>query len=138
LLRIIAGVEKNFNGELVFAPVYSVGLLEQEPQLDETKRVIEVVKEGTQEVVDVLNACEEVNHRFGLPEVYENPEEMDRLMAEQARLQEKIDQMDAWNLESRLERAMDALQCPPNDQLVSELSEGKRPCVCCPVQFFRG
>jgi energy-dependent translational throttle protein EttA len=126
LLRIIAGVEKNFNGELVFAPGYSVGLLEQEPHLDESKTVIEVVKEGVQEVVDVMNAYEEINLKFGLPEVYENPDEMDKLMAEQAKLQEKIDQMDAWNLDSRLERAMDALQCPPNDQPVSELSGGER------------
>ena len=126
LLRIIAGVEKNFNGELVFAPGYSVGLLEQEPHLDESKTVIEVVKEGVKEVVDVMNAYEEINLKFGLPEVYENPDEMDKLMAEQAKLQEKIDQMDAWNLDSRLERAMDALQCPPNDQPVSELSGGER------------
>ncbi len=126
LLRIIAGMEKNFNGELVFAPGYSVGLLEQEPHLDESKTVIEVVKEGVQEVVDVMNAYEEINQKFGLPEVYENPDEMDRLMAEQSKLQEKIDQMDAWNLDSRLERAMDALQCPPNEQPVSELSGGER------------
>ena len=126
LLRIIAGVEKNFNGELTFAPGYSVGLLDQEPQLDESKTVIEVVKEGVREVVDVLNAYEEINQKFGLPEVYENPDEMERLMAEQARLQEKIDQMDAWNLESRLERAMDALLCPPDNQPVSELSGGER------------
>jgi energy-dependent translational throttle protein EttA len=126
LLRIIAGIEKNFNGELVFAPGYSVGLLEQEPHLDASKTVIEVVKEGVQEVVDVMNAYEEINLKFGLPEVYENPDEMDRLMAEQSRLQEKIDQLDAWNIDSRLERAMDALQCPPNDQPVHELSGGER------------
>jgi len=126
LLRIIAGVEKNFNGELVFAPGYSVGLLEQEPHLDESKTVIEIVKEGVQEVVDVMNAYEEINLKFGLPEVYENPDEMEKLMAEQAKLQEKIDHFDAWNLDSRLERAMDALQCPPNDQPVSELSGGER------------
>ncbi len=126
LLRIIAGVEKNFNGELVFAPGYSVGMLEQEPQLDESKTVIDVVKEGVQEVVDVLNTYEEINQKFGLPEVYENPDEMDKLMAEQAKLQERIDQLDAWNLDSRLERAMDALQCPPNDQPVNELSGGER------------
>ncbi|MBW6536967.1 MAG: energy-dependent translational throttle protein EttA [Mariniphaga sp.] len=126
LLRIIAGIEKNFNGELVFAPGYSVGLLEQEPHLDESKTVIEVVKEGVQEVVDVMNAYEEINLKFGLPEVYENPDEMDKLMTEQSKLQEKIDQMDAWNLDSRLERAMDALQCPPNDQPVTELSGGER------------
>jgi ATP-binding cassette ChvD family protein len=126
LLRIIAGKDKNFNGELVFSPGYSAGMLEQEPELDESKTVIEVVKEGAKEVVDVLNAYEEINLKFGLPEVYENPDEMDRLMKEQEKLQEKIDQMDAWNLDTRLERAMDALQCPPNDQPVSELSGGER------------
>ena len=126
LLRIIAGEEKNFNGELVFAPGYSVGLMKQEPELDESKTVIEVVKEAVQDVVDVLAAYEEINLKFGLPEVYENPDEMDRLMDEQARLQEKIDQTDAWNLDTRLERAMDALQCPPNDQPVGELSGGER------------
>ncbi len=126
LLRIIAGKENNFNGELVFAPGYSVGLLEQEPQLDETKTVLEVVKEGTRDVEDVLNAYEAINQKFGLPEVYENPGAMEKLMDEQAALQEKIDQMDAWNLESRLERAMDALRCPPDDQPVHELSGGER------------
>ncbi|HZH72076.1 MAG TPA: energy-dependent translational throttle protein EttA [Mariniphaga sp.] len=126
LLRIIAGEEKNFNGELVFAPGYSVGLLKQEPELDESKTVIEVVKEGVHEVVDVLAAYESINLKFGLPEVYENPEEMDKLMDEQAKLQERIDQTDAWNLDARLERAMDALQCPPNDQPIRELSGGER------------
>ena len=126
LLRIIAGVDKSFNGELVFAPGYTVGLLEQEPHLDETKTVKEVVQEGVQEVVDVLAAYEEINLKFGLPEYYEDPDKMDRLMAEQEALQEKIDQFDAWNLDTRLERAMDALQCPPDDQPVSELSGGER------------
>ncbi len=126
LLRIIAGQEKSFNGELVFAPGYSVGLLEQEPQLDESKTVIEIVKEGMQETVDVLNRYEEINLKFGLPEVYENPDKMDKLMAEQAKLQEKIDQLDAWNLDSKLECAMDALQCPPDEQPVNELSGGER------------
>ena len=126
LLRIIAGQDKSFNGELVFSPGYTVGLLDQDPQLDNTKTVKEVVQEGVQEVVDVLKAYEDINLKFGLPEVYENPEEMDRLMAEQTQLQEKIDQHDAWNLDSKLERAMDALQCPPDDQPVSELSGGER------------
>jgi len=126
LLRIIAGQDKAFNGELVFAPGYTVGLLDQEPHLDETKTVKEVVQEGVQEVVDVLKAYEEINLKFGLPEVYENPDEMDRLMAEQEQLQEKIDHYDAWNLDSKLERAMDALQCPPDDQPVTELSGGER------------
>jgi len=126
LLRIIAGQDKSFNGELVFSPGYTVGLLDQDPKLNETKTVKEVVQEGVQEVVDVLKAYEEINLKFGLPEVYENPDEMDRLMAEQAKLQEKIDQYDAWNLDSKLERAMDALQCPPDDQPVIELSGGER------------
>ena len=126
LLRIIAGTEKSFQGELVFAPGYSVGLLEQEPHLDESKTVKEVVQEGVQEVVDVLKAYEEINLKFGLPEVYEDPDAMDKLMNEQTRLQEKIDQYDAWNLDTRLNRAMDALQCPPDDQPVKELSGGER------------
>jgi ATP-binding cassette ChvD family protein len=126
LLRIIAGMDKSFNGELVFAPGYSVGLLEQEPHLDEGKTVREVVQEGAQEVVDILKAYEEINLQFGLPEVYEDAERMDKLMAEQERLQEKIDQHDAWNLDTRLERAMEALQCPPDQQLIKELSGGER------------
>jgi energy-dependent translational throttle protein EttA len=126
LLRIIAGEDKNFNGELVFVPGYTVGLMSQEPELDESKTVIEVVKEGVQEIVDALAAYERINLQFGNPEVYENPDEMDRLMDEQAKLQEKIDQTDAWNLDSRLERAMDALQCPPNEQPIRELSGGER------------
>ena len=126
LLKIIAGQDEAYNGELVFAPGYSVGLLDQEPQLDESKTVIDMVKEGTQETVDVLNRYEEINQQFGLPEVYENPDKMDELMKEQAELQEKMDALDAWNLDSKLERAMDALQCPPNDQPISELSGGER------------
>ncbi len=126
LLRIIAGQDKSYNGELVFAPGYSVGLLEQEPHLDETKTVIEVVREGMQETVDVLNRYEEINQLFGMPEIYENPDKMDELMNEQAQLQEKMDALDAWNLDSKLERAMDALQCPPDNQAISELSGGER------------
>ncbi len=132
LLRIIAGQEKSFNGELVFAPGYSAGLLEQEPILDESKTVIEIVKEGVRETVDVLARYEEINLEFGLPEVYENPDAIDKLMAEQAVLQEKMDQLDAWNLDSKLERAMDALQCPPDEQPVNELSGGelRRVAMC--------
>ncbi len=126
LLKIIAGQDKSFNGELVFAPGYSVGLLEQEPQLDENKTVKEIVQEGVQDTIDVLARYEEINSEFGLPEVYENPDTMEKLMNEQAQLQEKIDQLDAWNLDSKLERAMDALQCPPNEQPVNELSGGER------------
>lgn len=126
LLRIIAGQDTAFNGELVFADGYSVGLLSQEPELDDSKTVLDIVKEGTQETVDVLTRYEEINNEFGLPEVYENPDKMDALMNEQAKLQERMDQLDAWNLESKLERAMDALQCPPNEQPVGELSGGER------------
>ncbi len=126
LLRIIAGIDKSFNGELVFAPGYSVGLLEQEPQLDESKTVKEVVMEGVHEVADVLRKYEEVNKKFELPEVYENPDAMDKLMEEQAKLQERIDQLDAWNIDTKLNRAMDALQCPPDEQPVSVLSGGER------------
>ncbi len=126
LLRIIAGQDKSFNGELVFAPGYSVGLLDQEPQLDENKTVKEVVMEGVQEIADVLQKYEEVNKKFELPEIYENPDAMDKLMAEQASLQEKIDHLDAWNIDTKLNRAMDALQCPPDDQPVKELSGGER------------
>lgn len=126
LLKIIAGQDKTYNGEVVFAPGYTVGLLDQEPQLDENKTVIEIVREGLQETVDVLARYEEINEQFGLPEVYENPDNMDKLMAEQAKLQERMDQLDAWNLDSKLERAMDALQCPPNSQPISELCGGER------------
>jgi ATP-binding cassette ChvD family protein len=126
LLKIIAGIEGSFQGELVFAPGYTVGYLEQDPKLDETKTVKEIVQEGAQEIVDVLKAYEEINLKFGDPEVYENQDMMDKLYEEQAILQDKIDHFDAWNLDSKLERAMDALQCPPDDQLVSELSGGER------------
>ena len=126
LLKIIAGIEGSFQGELVFAPGYTVGYLEQDPKLDETKTVKEIVQEGVQEIVDVLQAYEDINLKFGDPEVYEDPDKMDKLYAEQAILQDKIDQHDAWNLDAKLERAMDALQCPPDDQPVSELSGGER------------
>ncbi|TCO04060.1 energy-dependent translational throttle protein EttA [Natronoflexus pectinivorans] len=126
LLKIIAGLEKNYQGEVAFSPGYSVGYLAQEPELDNSKTVKQIVEEGVQEIVDVLKAYEAVNERFGDPEVLENPDKMEALMDEQAKLQEKIDQFDAWNLDSRLERAMDALRCPPEDQLVSELSGGER------------
>lgn len=126
LLKIIAGIEGSFLGELVFAPGYTVGYLEQDPQLDETKTVKQIVEEGVQEIVDVLKAYEDINLKFGDPEVYEDPDKMDKLYADQAILQDKIDQHDAWNLDAKLERAMDALQCPPDDQLVGELSGGER------------
>jgi ATP-binding cassette ChvD family protein len=126
LMKIIAGLEKDFNGELSFSPGYTVGHLSQEPILDNTKTVMGVVQEGAQETVDILNEYEEINQRFGLPEVYENPDVMDKLMDRQALLQEKIDATDAWNLNNRLERAMDALRCPDGDTPVSVLSGGER------------
>jgi len=100
LLKIIAGLEKNFEGQVVFSPGYSVGYLEQDPKLDPTKTVRQIVEEGVQEVVDVLKAYEEVNLQFGDPDVLENPDKMDALMEKQAELQEKIDRFDAWNLDT--------------------------------------
>jgi len=126
LLKIIAGIEKSYQGEVVFSPGYSVGYLEQEPQLDENKTVKEIVQEGVQEVVDVLKAYEDVNLKFGDPEVLEDPDKMQALMDEQAKLSEQIDQYDAWNLDTKLDIAMDALRCPPEDQLIKELSGGER------------
>ncbi len=126
LLKIIAGVEKEYQGDVVFSPGYSVGYLEQEPKLDDTKTVKEIVQEGVQEIVDTLKEYEEINEKFGLPEYYEDPDKMDILFARQAELQDKIDATDAWNLDSKLERAMDALRCPPEDQLVGTLSGGER------------
>ncbi len=126
LLKIIAGVEKNYQGDVVFSPGYSVGYLEQEPQLDESKSVIEVVKEGAQEVVDILEEYNKINDDFGLPEVYENPDRMDKLMARQAELQDRIDATNAWELETTLNRAMDALRCPEPDTPIKVLSGGER------------
>lgn len=126
LMKIIAGLDKSYQGEVVFSPGYSVGYLAQEPQLDDTKTVKEVVMEGVQQIVDTLAEYEEINNKFGLPEYYEDPEKMDALFARQAELQDMIDATDAWNLDSNLERAMDALRCPPEDQLVKNLSGGER------------
>jgi ATP-binding cassette ChvD family protein len=126
LLKIIAGIEGSYQGDVVFSPGYTVGYLEQDPKLDETKTVKEIVQEGVQEIVDVLKAYEDINLKFGDPAVYEDADAMDKLYAEQAALQDKIDQHDAWNLDTKLERAMDALQCPPDDQPIGELSGGER------------
>lgn len=126
LLRIIAGEEKNYQGDVVFAPGYTVGYLEQEPKLDETKTVLEIVKEGVQEVVDVLDEYNKINDMFGLPEVYENPAKMDELMDKQAKLQDKIDATNAWELDTKLEIAMDALRTPEADKLIGVLSGGER------------
>ncbi len=126
LLKIIAGIEKDFNGELAFSPGYSVGHLSQDPQLDPDKTVMGIVQEGAQEIVDLLAEFENINLQFGLPEVYEDPDKMDKLMDRQAKLQEKIDATDAWNLDNKLERAMDALRCPDGDTPVTVLSGGER------------
>ena len=126
LLKIIAGLDKSYQGEVVFSPGYSVGYLPQEPQLDNSKTVKEVVMEGVQPVVDVLKEYEEINNKFGLPEYYEDPEKMDQLFARQAELQDFIDAHDGWNLDNKLERAMDALRCPPEEQNVTNLSGGER------------
>ncbi len=126
LLKIIAGIDKDYQGEVVFSPGYSVGYLEQDPKLEPGKTVKEIVQEGVQEIVDTLKEYEEVNERFGDPEVLEDPDKMDALINRQAELQDKIDATDAWNLDSRLERATDALRCPPEDQVVDTLSGGER------------
>ena len=120
------GLEKSYQGEVVFSPGYSVGYLAQEPYLDNTKTVKEIVMEGVQPIVDALNEYEEINQKFGLPEYYEDQDKMDLLFARQGELQDIIDATDAWNLDSKLERAMDALRCPPEDQLVENLSGGER------------
>jgi len=126
LLKVIAGVEKEYQGEVVFSPSYSIGLLEQEPLLDNAKTVKEIVQEGVQEIMDILKEYEAINERFGLPEYYEDAEKMDKLFSRQAELQDKIDATDAWNIDSKLERAMDALRCPPEEQIVGTLSGGER------------
>ena len=126
LMKIIAGLEKSYQGEVVFSPGYSVGYLAQEPHLDDEKTVKEVVMEGVQSIVDTLAEYEEINNKFGLPEYYEDSEKMDALFARQAELQDIIDATDAWNLDSKLERAMDALRCSPEDQPVKNLSGGER------------
>jgi ATP-binding cassette ChvD family protein len=126
LLKIIAGIEKDFHGELAFSPGYTVGHLSQDPLLDPDKTVMGIVQEGAQEIVDLLAEFENINLQFGLPEVYEDADKMDKLMDRQAKLQEKIDATDAWNLDNKLERAMDALRCPDGDTPVSVLSGGER------------
>lgn len=126
LLKIIAGVEKNFQGDVVFSPGYNVGYLEQEPQLDETKTVMEVVREGVAETVAILDEYNKINDMFGLEEVYSDADKMDKLMAQQAELQDKIDASNAWELDTKLEIAMDALRTPEPDKLIGVLSGGER------------
>lgn len=126
LLKIIAGIDKSFNGEVVFSPGYSVGYLEQEPHLDENKTAKEIVMEGVQPVVDLLKEYDEVNNLFGEEEYISDPDKMEKLMNRQAALQEKIEQADAWNLDNKIEVAMDALRCPEEDTPVKILSGGER------------
>lgn len=126
LMKIIAGLDNDYQGEVVFSPGYSVGYLPQEPQLDDAKTVREVVQEGVQHVVDALNEYEEINQKFALPEYYEDADKMNVLFARQGELQDIIDATDAWNLDSRLDRAMAALHCPPADQKCEFLSGGER------------
>ena len=126
LLKIIAGVDKNYQGDVVFQPGYSVGYLEQEPQLDETKTVIEVVREGVAETVAILDEFNKINDMFGLPEVYEDADKMQKLMDRQAELQDKIDACNAWELDTKLEIAMDALRTPDGDMPINVLSGGEK------------
>ena len=126
LLRIIAGMDKDYIGEIHQSPGYSIGMLEQEPKLDENKTVIEIVREGVQKYVDILNEFEEVNNKFGDDEILNNPDKMDKLINRQAQLQELIDLHDLWNLDNRLERSMDALRCPESNVEIKVLSGGER------------
>jgi energy-dependent translational throttle protein EttA len=126
LLRIIAGIDKAYQGEVVFSPGYTVGMLEQEPQLDENKTVKEVVEEGVKAITDIIKEYEEINEKFGLPEYYEDADKMDKLMQRQGELQDQIDAVGGWELDTKLERAMDALRCPDSDTLVKVLSGGER------------
>ncbi len=126
LLKIIAGLEKNYQGDVVFAPGYSVGFLSQEPQLDDTKTVLDIVKEGVAETVAILDEYNKINELFGLEEVYSDADKMDKLMAQQAVLQDKIDAANAWELDTKLEIAMDALRTPEGDTPIKNLSGGER------------
>ena len=126
LLRIIAGTENNYQGEVNFSSGYKVGYLEQEPLMDETKTVLEIVKEGVAETVAILDEYNKINDQFGLPEVYENADKMEQLMDRQAVLQDQIDAANAWELDTQLEIAMDALRTPPGDQKINILSGGER------------
>ncbi len=126
LLRIVAGEDKEYQGEVVFSPGYSVGYLQQEPELDKEKTVLEIVEEGVKEVKDLLKAFEEVNEKFGDPEVMEDPDAMTNLIEEQGKIQERLDQLNAWEIDSKLERAMDALRTPDAQAKVGNLSGGEK------------
>ena len=126
LMKIIAGIDDKFQGEVVWSPGYSVGYLEQDPKLDPNKTVKENVMEGVQHIYDAINEYNEINEKFGLPEYYEDQDKMDKLFQRQGEVQDIIDATDAWNIDSKLERAMDALHCPPGDWKVENLSGGER------------
>ena len=126
LLKIIAGLDKNFQGDVVFSQDYTVGYLEQEPQMDENATVIDIVKEGVAATVAILDEYNSINDQFGLPEVYENADKMQQLMDRQAVLQDEIDAVNAWELDTQLEIAMDALRTPPSDKKIAVLSGGER------------
>ena len=126
VMKIIAGLDKSFQGDVVFSPGYSVGYLPQEPELDPNKTVRDIVLEGAQEIVDVLAEYEEINNAFMDEDVMSDPDKMDKLIARQGEVQDKIDALDAWELDTKIERAMDALRCPPDDQLIGTLSGGER------------
>ena len=126
VMKIIAGLDQAFQGDVVFSPGYTVGYLPQEPELDPTKTVKDVVLEGASETVNVLKEYEEINASFIDEEVLNDPDKMDKLIARQGEVQDKIDALDAWELDNKLERAMDALRCPPDDQLIATLSGGEK------------
>ncbi len=126
IMKIIAGLDQSYQGDVVFSPGYSVGYLPQEPELDPNKTVKEIVQEGVQEIVDVLAEYEEINAKFMEEEIMNDPDKMNELIERQGKVQEQIDQMDAWELDNKLERAMDALRCPPEDQKIESLSGGEK------------
>ena len=132
LLKMIAGIEKEYQGEIVSDKSFTVGYLEQDPKLDEEKTVIDIVREGVKPIMDLLQEYEDINLKFGLPEYYEDSDKMDKLFARQADLQDKLDASDAWTIDNRLERAMDALRCPPEDEPIRHLSGGelRRVALC--------
>jgi ATP-binding cassette ChvD family protein len=126
VMKIIAGLDKSFQGDVVFSPGYTVGYLPQEPELDPNKTVRDIVLEGAQEIVDVLAEYEEINNSFMDEDIMSDPDKMDKLIARQGEVQDRIDALDAWELDTKIERAMDALRCPPDDQLIGTLSGGER------------
>ena len=126
LLKIIAGLDDQFQGEVVFSPGYSVGMLEQEPKMDPELKVIDVIKEGVKEVTGLLEEYDQINLKFGEPEILDNPDKMEQLIEQQGKVQEQLDQMGAWDLDNKLDRAMDALRTPPEDALIKNLSGGEK------------